>query len=99
MFSPYVIDVSSRIRPFWPQGYNFNELGRVLLDDVAYQISRLLVLWFQTRRFNALLILAYVKHVNPRRYHIWLQWHNLNKLGEGLYYILNIKAVGLAVPD
>ena len=26
---------------FWPQGHNLNKLGRDLLDDATYQISRL----------------------------------------------------------
>ena len=36
---------------FWPPGYNLNKLGRGLLGDATYQISRLYALWFQTRRF------------------------------------------------
>ena len=31
---------------FWPQGHNFNILGRGLLEDATYQISRLYALWF-----------------------------------------------------
>ena len=36
---------------FWPQGHNFNKLGRSPVDDATYQISMLLALKFQTRRF------------------------------------------------
>ena len=36
---------------FWPKGHNLIMLGRGLLDNATYQISRLLNLWFQTRRF------------------------------------------------
>ena len=35
--------------PFWPQGHNRNKLGRVLLGDGTYLISRLYALLFQTR--------------------------------------------------
>ena len=34
-----------------PQGHNLIKLGRGLLGDATYQISRLYALWFQTRRF------------------------------------------------
>ena len=36
---------------FWLKGYNLNKVGRGPLGDATYQISRLLALWFQTRRF------------------------------------------------
>ena len=36
---------------FWHQGHNLNKLGRCLLGDATYQISRLYVLCFQRRRF------------------------------------------------
>ena len=32
---------------FRPQGYNLNKLGRGLLGDATYQISKLWALWFQ----------------------------------------------------
>ena len=32
-------------------GHNLNKLGKGPLDDAPYQISMLLALWFQTRRF------------------------------------------------
>ena len=36
---------------FWQQNHYLNKLGKVQLGDAAYQLSRLLALWFQTRRF------------------------------------------------
>ena len=36
---------------FWPQGHNLNKLGKGLLGDATFQISRLWALWFQTRIF------------------------------------------------
>ena len=35
----------------WPHAYNLNKLGRGSLGDASYQISKLLALWFQRRRF------------------------------------------------
>ena len=43
MFLPikaYVKPVTPEAGPFWPQGYNFNKLGRGSLDDTTYQSSR-----------------------------------------------------------
>ena len=43
-----------------------NKLGRGLLDDATYQISRLKALWFQIRIFyHAVPMLAFVKYVTP----------------------------------
>ena len=36
---------------FLAQDYNLNKLGRGPLDNATYQISWLLTLWFQARRF------------------------------------------------
>ena len=36
---------------FWPQGYNLNNIGRGLLGEAMYQISKALAFWFQIRRF------------------------------------------------
>ena len=44
MFLPlkaYVKHVTPGRGHFWPQCYNLNKLGRGLLDDTTYQISRL----------------------------------------------------------
>ena len=38
--SAYVNHVTAGAGQFWPQEYNFNKLGRSLLGDVSYQISR-----------------------------------------------------------
>ena len=35
----------------WGVPYRLNKLGRGPLGDATYQISRILALWFQTRRF------------------------------------------------
>ena len=66
----YIKHVTSGAGPFWPQGHDLNKLGRGLLDDATYQISRLNVLWFQRRRvLHVFPISAYVKHVTPRQAH------------------------------
>ena len=36
---------------FFTWGHNLNKLGRGSLDNVTYQISRLLAMWFLVRRF------------------------------------------------
>ena len=36
---------------FWPHGHYLNKFGRGPHVDATYQISRLLALWFQTKRF------------------------------------------------
>ena len=36
---------------FRPQEHNLNKFGKGPLDDSIYQLSRLLALWIQTRRF------------------------------------------------
>ena len=35
----------------WPKGYNLNNLGRSLLDEATYQISKTWAFWFLSRRF------------------------------------------------
>ena len=51
---------------FWPKGYNLNNLGRGLLDEATYQISKTWAFWFQSRRFlKVFLMLVYLKHVCP----------------------------------
>ena len=46
---PY-ISLSKHVTPgvahFWPKGHNLNKLGRGLLGDATYQISRLKASWF-----------------------------------------------------
>ena len=37
----YVKYLTHGAGPFWPKGYNLNKLGRGLLGDATYQISRL----------------------------------------------------------
>ena len=54
MFLPiliYVKHVTPGAGPFWPQGYHLNKLGRGLLGDATYKLSKLYALWFQRRRF------------------------------------------------
>ena len=36
---------------FWPQGHTLNKLGKGLLCDATYQISKLYAPWLQRRRF------------------------------------------------
>ena len=65
---PYISLCKKHLTPGWghflSKWYNLNKLGRGLLVDASYQISRLKALWFQTRRFfYNLPISAYVKHV------------------------------------
>ena len=36
---------------FWPKGYNLNNLGRGLLGEAMYQISKAWAFWLQIRRF------------------------------------------------
>ena len=47
----YVKHVGRRAGPFWPKGYNLNNLGRGTLDEATYQISKTGAFWFLTRRF------------------------------------------------
>ena len=47
MFFPIEAYVKTCYPFFWPQGYKLNKLGRGLLGDASYQISRLL----RQRRF------------------------------------------------
>ena len=56
---------------FWPQGHNLNKLGRGLLGDATYQISRLFAMWIsQEDCFHVVFpIKAYVKDVTPGRGH------------------------------
>ena len=49
----------------WTQGYNLNKLGRGLLGDDTYQISKFYAFWFQTRRLFMFSYLAYVNYVTP----------------------------------
>ena len=42
----YVKHVTPGAGPFLAQGPNLNKLGRGLLGDATYQISRLYALWF-----------------------------------------------------
>ena len=37
----YTKHVTPGATQFWPQGHNLNKLGRYLLGDVTYQLSRL----------------------------------------------------------
>ena len=53
----YVKHVAPRVGPFLAQGHNLKKLGGGPLDNATYQISRLLALWFQTRRFLKVLVL------------------------------------------
>ena len=69
---------------FWPHEYNFNKLGRGLLVDASYQISRLKALWFKTRRFfHVSPYISLCKTCDPGAGHFWPQGHNLNKLVRG----------------
>ena len=62
--SDYVKHVTPRVGPFFAPWLNFNKLGRGLLVDATYQISRLYAMWFQTRIFfHVFPISAYVQHV------------------------------------
>ena len=49
--------MTPRARQYWPQEHNLNTLGRGLLGDATYQISKRYALWFQTRRIFKVLIL------------------------------------------
>ena len=69
--------MTSDARLFWPKGHNLNKLGRDLLDNAAYQISRLYALRFQKK------ICSCFPYINPGWGHFWPQKHNLNKLGRG----------------
>ena len=48
---------------FWPQGFNLNTPDRGLLEDATYQISKVWVFYFQTRRFFP--IWVFEKQVTP----------------------------------
>ena len=51
---------------FWPKSYNLNNLGKGLLDEATYQISKTWAFWFQSRRFLKVFpMLVYVKYVDP----------------------------------
>ena len=59
--------VTPGVGQIWPLGQHLNKLGRDLLGDAAYQISRPYAVWFQTGWFfHVFPILVYVKHVIPR---------------------------------
>ena len=65
---PYIIlykTCDTRVGPFLTQGHYLNKLGRGPLGDAKYQKSRLLALWFQTRRFFHIFPIQNVKHVIP----------------------------------
>jgi hypothetical protein len=47
---------------FWPQVYNLNNFGRVLLDDVTHRISNLSALHFQRSRFFKFLLHTYIQY-------------------------------------
>ena len=50
--------------PFWPQGYNLNNLCRGPVDEASYQISTTWALWFQRRRFLKVFPMrVYVKYL------------------------------------
>ena len=49
---------------YWPHGYNLNKLGRGLLGDASYQVSRPCG-FSQEYFFMFFPIKAYVKHVTP----------------------------------
>ena len=69
---------------FWPQRHNLNKLGRGLLGHTTYQISRLLALWFQTRRFlHDFPYISLCKTCNTQAGLFWPQGHILNKLSRG----------------
>ena len=52
---------------FLSQCYNLYNLGKGLLDDARYQISKALAFEYQTRRFlNVFSIQVYVKQMSPR---------------------------------
>ena len=51
---------------FWPKSYNLNNLGRGLLDEATYKLSKTWAFWFQSRiLLKVFLMLVYVKHVGP----------------------------------
>ena len=98
LFNPYVKHVTSGVGQFWPQGYNLNRLGRRLLDNASYQISRLYALWFQTRRFFMFFpIKANVKYVTPGWGHFWPQGHNPQ--GDATYQIHGSRRNGFRQED
>ena len=66
-----------------PPPHYLHNLGRGPLGDATYQISRLYVIWFQTRFFHVFPYIGYVKHATPGAGHFWPQGYNLNKLGRG----------------
>ena len=51
LYSAYVKHVTPGVGPLLAFGDSLNKLGRGPLGDATYQISRLLALRFQTRRF------------------------------------------------
>ena len=53
---PYISQCKKKLTPgqghFCPKEHNLNKFGRdPLVGDATYEISRLYVFWFQTRRF------------------------------------------------
>ena len=63
---------------FWPGGHNLNKLSRGPLGENAYQISKLLALRFQKRRFFKVFL-----YDKPLGGAIFGPGHYLNKLGRG----------------
>ena len=53
----YVNNVNPGLGHSLPQGHYLNKLGIGLLGDAAFQISRLLAVWLQTRRFVSMVSL------------------------------------------
>ena len=64
---------------FWPQGHHMNNLGRGLLGDATYPISKLYAIYFQRRRFSK--ILLFFSFWLPWQPQLWLEFNLLNNVG------------------
>ena len=73
-----------RVKPFWPQSYDFKQFGRNLFGDAIYQISRLKAKWFHTRRVLCFPYISLCKSCDPLGEAILPQRHTLNILGNRL---------------
>ena len=62
----YVKHVNLGAESFLAPGVKFEQLGRSLLDDTTYQISRLYALWFQTKQNSFALYISLCKICDPR---------------------------------
>ena len=78
LIEDYVKHVTIMAGQFWPHGHNLCKLGRCLLYDATYQVSRFYALWFRQKDFTFIPYINICKACDPQ------VMHNLNELARGL---------------